>query len=81
MQILLQKTFNFEEDRFDKKWYTKKKRTYGVFAQFLSKISPFALFFDKNSKMKTIYLAQKALHFKKIVAVLDGVFAQFLSKI
>ena len=30
---------------------------YGSFAQFLSKISPFALFLTKTSKIKTLYLA------------------------
>ena len=29
---------------------TQKKRTDGVFAQFLSKISPFVLFFDKKQQ-------------------------------
>ena len=55
--------------------------SYGVFAQYLSKISHFVLFLTNNSKIKTMYHPLKTLHLKKNVAVSYGVFAQFLSKI
>ena len=67
---------------------------YGVFAQFLAKISPlilfqyiskistFILFFDeKKTKKRRCAYHKKTLHFMKIVAVSYGGFAQFLSEI
>ena len=53
----------------------------GFLLKFSLKSHLLFFFLTKNSKIKTLYLAYKTLHFLKIVAVLYGVFAQVLSKI
>ena len=53
----------------------------GFLLKFSLKSHLLFFFLTKNSKIKTLYLAYKTLHFLKIVAMLYRVFAQFLSKI
>ena len=55
------------------------------YRRFLLKFSQksYLLFFflTKNSKIKTMYISKKTIHFKELVAILYWVFAQFLSKL